>query len=85
MTVHYAPRLTPHDVELVRGGSEADVTRLLRCGGRILRRGNGLRLGGVGCHAIHSPYALITFGAAHRRILVLLNAPGGGSGACGEG
>ena len=73
MTVHYAPRLTPHDVELVRGGSEADVTRLLRRGGRILRRGNGLRLGGVGCPVIHAPYALINFGAAHRRILVLLS------------
>jgi hypothetical protein len=39
---------TTHHAELIRGGSEDDVARLLRCGGRLVRRGNTLHLQEIG-------------------------------------
>lgn len=63
---------TTRDAELVRGGSEDDVTRLLQCGGRLVRRGNALHIREIGSTALQVPYVLIAFGASRRRILVLL-------------
>lgn len=65
---------TTHDAELIRGGSEDDVARLLRCGGRVVRRGNTLLVREMGEMVLQIPYALIAFGASRRRILVLLSA-----------
>lgn len=63
--------MTVRDAELVRGGSEEDVARLLRSGGCLLWRGSTLHVR-EGDLVLQAPYALISFGSEQRRILVLL-------------
>ena len=68
-------QMTTRDAELVRGGSDEDVTRLLALGGRIVRRGNALHireLDGATQATLQVRYVLVSF--SHRRILVLLHA-----------
>ncbi|HLY29665.1 MAG TPA: hypothetical protein VKQ36_01430 [Ktedonobacterales bacterium] len=71
--------MRPHTVNaagltLVRGGSEADVARLVSIGGRVLATGAHISVKEWPDATLDVPYALVAVGKL--RVLVALDTPG---------